>query len=89
MSEVQRTAGQRPTTSSVRQLLIGLVCVFLVVGGVFAVQSIRRVQWEGRCVEDGGRVARQSGGVEPYLAPGSVIGYTCVGSSGSVISSWP
>ncbi|HEY5784741.1 MAG TPA: hypothetical protein VIT65_08185 [Microlunatus sp.] len=89
MAEAQRTARQRPTTSSVRQLLIGLVCVCLVVGGVFAVQSIRRVQWEGRCREAGDQVVRQSGGVEPYLAPGSVTGYTCVDPSGIVISSWP
>ena len=89
MAEAQRTTHQRPTTSSVRQLVIGLVCVFLVVGGVFAVQSIPRVQWEDRCREAGGQVVRQSGGLEPYLAPGSVIRYTCVDPSGGVISSWP
>jgi len=88
MAEAQGTARQRPTTSPVRQLLIGLVCVFLVVGGVFAVQSIRRVQWEGRCVEDGGQVLRQAGEMEPYLAPGSVIGFLCIDPAGNTLGSW-
>ena len=89
MSEMQLAERPRATTSSVRQLITGLICVFVVVGGVFAIQSVLRVQWEGRCVEAGGHVLRQSGGVEPYLAPGSVIGYTCVDPAGTAISLWP
>ncbi|HEY5978884.1 MAG TPA: hypothetical protein VIT41_04540 [Microlunatus sp.] len=61
----------RATTGSVRQLVIGLVCVLIVVGTVFTIQSIRRMAWEGRCVEAGGQVLRQTGEMEPYLAPGS------------------
>ena len=71
------TRAQRQGPSQ-RSLLIGLVVVLAVVGGVFAVRSIPRWQWESQCRAAGGQVTSQAGGVEPYLAHGSVISYRCV-----------
>lgn len=89
MTEMQLAERPRATTGSVHQLVIGLVCVFLLVGGVFTVQSIRRVHWQGHCVDAGGQVLRHTGELDPYLAPGSATGYLCVDPAGTALSSWP
>ena len=81
-------ADARRVQQSVRPLIIGLVCVLGMVGGVFAVQAIPRLEWAKQCDAAGGQVVSHAGGNDPYLADGSVISYTCEGSDG-VISSWP
>ena len=78
----------RRVQQPVRPLIIGLVCVFGIVGGVFAMQAIPRLEWTKQCSAAGGQVVSHAGGNDPYLAHGSVISYTCEGSDG-LISSWP
>ena len=79
----------QPTTSTprrapLRSLLIGLVVVLAVVGSVFVVRSIPRWQWERQCADAGGHVVSHASGVQPYLAHGSVISYTCEGPAGLI-----
>lgn len=83
-----RATDERPAQQPVRPLIVGLVCVLGVVGAVFTVQSIPRVEWTSQCWAAGGRVMSHARGSEPYLAHGSVISYTCEGPAG-LIGSWP
>ncbi len=79
---------ERRAQQPVRPLIIGLACVLGVVGGVFVVQAVPRLEWTRQCWAGGGQVVSHAGGFEPYLAHGSVISYTCEGPDG-LISSWP
>lgn len=77
-----------PRQPAVHSLIIGLIVVLSIVGGVFAVRSIPRWQWERQCVAGGGQVvSHASGAGGPYLAHGSRISYTCETADGPV-SSW-
>lgn len=71
----------------VRQLLLGLIAMLLVVGGLVAVQLVRREIWMSDCARAGGEVVRFTDDAEPFVAPGARTTLNCEGPAGT-ISTW-
>lgn len=70
--------------SDVKLLVAALMCVALVVAGVFAVQAARRAAWTEDCRQKGGVVTRGVVDTAPVLAPGSRAVYICAGRDGQI-----